>query len=112
MEKDKIIGESLSHFMIHEKNFEVFLALSKKEADLLFKSMMFDIVICEYHLLDGDGFDILREWMNQRPDLFSIIMTVKNDDRLKKEASDSGIKGYLIKPFGLNDLEKILSNYG
>lgn len=111
MEKDRIIGESLSYFIKHEKHFEVFLALSKKEGDHLFKTMKFDAVFCGDCLPDGDGLEILREWIKQKPNLFSVLMTVKNDEQLRKEALESGIKGYLVKPFGLNDVEILLSHF-
>ncbi len=108
LEKDKIVAESLFHFMNHEKDIEVFLAFSKKEGDKLFKHVNFDIVICGDHLPDGDGLEILRQWLNQRPNLFCIFLTVKNDEKLKKEALDSGVKAYLVKPFDLKDLERAL----
>ncbi len=71
--------------------------------------MPFDIVLCGDRLPDGSGLEILREWMDQNPKLVSILMTVQNDERLRHEALKVGVKGYLVKPFDLKQLEEAIS---
>jgi response regulator of citrate/malate metabolism len=36
-------------------------------------------------------------------------MTVQNDEKLKQEALQAGIQGYLVKPFDLKQLEEAIS---
>ena len=91
------------------KNCEVFLAGSKKEGISLFETIPFDIVLCGDRLPDGNGLEMLREWMSQNPKLISILMTVQSDERLKQEALKAGIQGYLEKPFDLKQLEEAIS---
>ncbi len=109
VEKDKTIGESLSYFISHRKNCEVFVACGKKEGDSLFKKIPFDLVLCGDHFPDGEGIEMLKEWISQNPKIFSILMTVKNDEELRQEALKAGIRGYLVKPFNLNQLEELLN---
>jgi DNA-binding response OmpR family regulator len=109
IEKDKTVRQSLSYFIERYRNFEVFLAGSKQEAISLFEATPFDIVLCGDRLPDGNGLEILREWVNQNPKLISILMTVQSDERLKQEALKSGIHGYLVKPFDLKQLEEAIS---
>lgn len=109
IEKDKTIRQSLSYFIERYRNCEVFLAGSKKEGLSLFETMPFDIVLCGDRLPDGNGLEILREWVNQNPKLVSVLMTVQSDERLKQEALKSGIHGYLVKPFDLKQLEEAIS---
>jgi DNA-binding response OmpR family regulator len=109
IEKDKTVRQSLSYFIEHYRNCEVFLAGSRKEGVSLFETIPFDIVLCGDRLPDGNGLEILREWVNQNPKLISILMTVQNDERLKQEALKAGIQGYLVKPFDLKQLEEAIS---
>ncbi len=109
IEKDKTVRQSLSYFIERHRNCEVFLAGSKKEGISLFETISFDIVLCGDRLPDGNALEMLREWMNQNPKLISILMTVQSDERLKQEALKSGIHGYLVKPFDLQQLEEAIS---
>jgi DNA-binding response OmpR family regulator len=109
IEKDKTVRQSLSYFIEHYRNCEVFLAGSRKEGISLFETIPFDIVLCGDRLPDGNGLEILREWVNQNPKLVSVLMTVQSDERLKQEALKAGIQGYLVKPFDLKQLEEAIS---
>ena len=108
IEKDKTVRQSLSYFVEHYRNCEVFLASSKKEGISLFETIPFDIVLCGDRLPDGNGLEMLREWANQNPKLISILMTVHGDELLKQEAMKAGIRGYLEKPFDLKQLEEAI----
>lgn len=112
LEKDKTFGESLYYFLRYEKNFEVFLTSFKKEGQKLFESIGFDIIFCSDILSDGDGLDFLRKSLNRNPKLITIFMTVKDDEQAKKEAFKLGVKGFLIKPFNLWDLEITFKEIG
>jgi len=109
IEKDKTVRQSLSYFIEHHRNCEVFLAGSKKEGISLFETIPFDIVLCGDRLPDGNGLEMLREWVNQNPKLISILMTVQSDETLKQEVLRAGIHGYLVKPFDLKQLEEAIS---
>ena len=114
IEQEKTIKESLSYFMERYKNFEVFLAHSRKEGVSLFRTVPFDMVLCGERLPDGNGMEMLKEWVGQNPDLISVLMTVRNDDLLRQEAKQAGIRGYLVKPFDLSQLEEVIgiSDFG
>jgi DNA-binding NtrC family response regulator len=109
VEKDKTIRQSLSYFVEHQKDCEVFLASSKKEGASLFKTIPFDMVLCGDRLPDGGGLEILKEWMSKNPKLVSILMTVQNDEWMKEEARKAGVHGFLVKPFDLKQLEEAMS---
>lgn len=109
IDKDRTVRQSLSYFMERFKDSEVFLAGTKKEGSSLFETMPFDIVLCGDRLPDGGGLEILKEWMDQKPKLVSILMTVQSDERLRQEALKAGVKGYLVKPFDLKQLEEAIS---
>jgi DNA-binding NtrC family response regulator len=108
IEKDRTVRQSLSYFMERHKNYEVFLAGSKKEGMSLFETTPFDIILCGDHLPDGNGLDMLSGWVRQNPNLISILMTVHGDELSKQEAMKAGIRGYLEKPFDLKQLEEAM----
>jgi DNA-binding response OmpR family regulator len=108
IEQEKTFRQSLSNFMEHHHDFEVFTAHSRKEGLSLFQTIPFDMVICGSHLPDGDGLEILRDWMKCHPRLISILMTTYTDEALRKEAGKAGIRGYLEKPFDLKQLEEAM----
>ncbi|MGZ3493441.1 MAG: response regulator [Thermodesulfobacteriota bacterium] len=109
IEKDKTVRQSLSYFMERYRNCEVFLAGSKKDGISLFRTIPFDIVLCGDRLPDGSGLEVLKEWIGQNPNLVSILMTVQSDENLRQEALKAGVKGYLVKPFDLKQLEEAIS---
>jgi DNA-binding response OmpR family regulator len=107
VEQEKTFQQSLSFFM--ERNrFEVFTAYSRREGLSLFKAIPFDVVLCGDRLPDGHGLEMLKELMKQNSKFIPVLMTVRGDDRLREEAIDAGIRGYLVKPFDLRQLEEAM----
>jgi two-component system response regulator AtoC len=106
IEQEKTLQQSLSHFMERYSNFEVFLAHSKREGMSLFQTIPFDLVLCGDRLPDGDGLEMLKEWVKEKPEIISVLMTIHGDDLLRQEVLNAGIRGYLEKPFDLRQLEE------
>lgn len=109
LEQEKTIRQSLLNFLERYKGFEVFSAPTCKEGASLFKRVPFDLVLCGHKLPDGDGLEMLKEWIKVRPRLVSILMTAYTDEQLRQEAKRAGIRGYLEKPFDLKQLEEAMS---
>jgi DNA-binding NtrC family response regulator len=68
----------------------------------------FDMVLCENHLPDGNGFEMLKDLASRNPKLVSVLMTARSDELLKEEVEKAGIRGFLEKPFDLKELEEII----
>ena len=108
IEQEKTIQQSLFYFLEGLSNCEVFLASSAREGAYLFASIPFDVVLCGDHLPDGNGLEILKKLMKQKPNIISILMTVHGDELSKQDAMKVGITGYLEKPFDLQQLEEVV----
>ena len=80
----------------------------QKEGLSLWQSAPFDIVLCAERLPDGNGLEMLKTLIQQRPETISILMTARQDALLKQEAMKVGIQGYLEKPFDLKQLEEAM----
>jgi DNA-binding NarL/FixJ family response regulator len=108
IEREKTFRQSLSDFMERHKGFEVFTALSCREGMSLLGKVPFDMVLCENHLPDGNGFEMLKDLARQNPKLISVLMTAHSDELLKEEVEKAGIRGFLEKPFDLRELEEAI----
>ena len=108
VEQEKTLQQSLRYFIQHQKNFEVALAHSQKEGLSLCQSAPFDVVLCADRLPDGSGLEMLKILIQERPAIVSILMTARQDEILKQEAKQAGVRGYLEKPFDLQQLEEAM----
>ena len=108
LEQEKTIRDSLVHLMGGCGCFEVFSAHSRQEGGCLFNSIPFDVILCGHKLCDGDGLELLKEFICQKPGLVSILMTAHSDDLLRQKAAEAGVRGYLEKPFDLKQLEEAI----
>jgi two-component system response regulator CpxR len=106
IEQEKTFLQSLRNFFEQQKNFEVSCAHSGKEGYFLWHSNPFDLVLCSERLPDADGLETLKKMAREKPGAVSILMTAIHDDRLRQEAYRAGIRGYLEKPFNLQQLEE------
>jgi len=108
IEQEKTLQQSLCYFMQQQKNLEVALAHSQKEGFSLWQADPFDMVLCAERLPDGNGLEILKTMIQQKPEIISILMTVRHDELLREEALRLGVRGYLEKPFALQQLEEAM----
>ena len=108
LEQEKTIKQSLTHLMEGYRCFEVFTANSLREGQSLFQRVPFDVVLCGHRLPDGDGLELLKDFMGRNPRLISVLMTSQSDESIRREAKQAGILGYLEKPFDLTQIEELI----
>jgi two-component system KDP operon response regulator KdpE len=89
--------------ILTEKQFRVTTASRGEEGLTLAAANEPDLIILDLGLPDMDGVEVcmrLREW-TQTP---IIILSVRDSERDKVAALDSGADDYLTKPFGIEEL--------
>lgn len=69
-----------------------------------------DLMVLDLHLPDADGVDILRDARSRRPDLPVIITTSYSSMQPLVEVLGLTHSGYVVKPFDLHDLARIIAN--
>jgi two-component system, OmpR family, response regulator QseB len=74
------------------------------DAERPLRSTLFDLVLLDLGLPDGDGLDLLARLRREFPNLPVIVLTARHalDDRLR--GLDGGADDYLVKPFALAEL--------
>ena len=92
-----------------QKDYHVLQATSGKKAIELVKKEAPSVVLLDIKLGWGkDGIQVLREIKDLAPHTRVIMMTSVSDKDVIDEAFNSGADDYIIKPFSLNYLEKVV----
>jgi DNA-binding response OmpR family regulator len=63
-----------------------------------------DVVLLDLELPDGDGVSVCRK-LRQRTDIAIIVITAYGEETDRVNALDAGADDYLVKPFGLAELQ-------
>ena len=106
---DQVGIVSFLHDFFSQKGYEVIQATSGKRAVQMLKKSKPDIVLLDINLGWGaDGIQVLKEIKGINPDARVIMMTSINDEDVIQESYKLGAEDYIIKPFSLKYLEKVV----
>lgn len=93
----------------NHKGYQVLQATSGREAVQLAKKENPILVLLDIRLGWGrDGIQVLKEIKETSPDTRVIMMTSVSDETVIEEAFNLGADDYIIKPFSLSYLEKVV----
>lgn len=68
-----------------------------------------DLVITDYRLPDGDGFDVIRHIRQTFPQIPVILMTSYHDSATEEASRKAGAAAYLRKPFAFVQLTSAIA---
>ncbi len=88
---------------------KVFKAKNATDARALLQSERFTLVICDVCLPDGDGRQILREALEQNPDMACVLITGFDTMELNLPADLRPRVLLLEKPFTADDISHVLA---
>ncbi|MGD9487015.1 MAG: sigma-54-dependent transcriptional regulator [Calditrichaceae bacterium] len=94
---------------LNVNGYEILTEVSRNDAINLLKKEDIDIVITDLKLKDGSGLDILSYIQENNNRIPVIIITAHGSVESAIEAIRSGAYDYLVKPFRLADLKKLLT---
>jgi len=107
VEDEAIMRESLRDWLADE-GYQVETVEQGEEALEAIAEQDFGVVILDLKLPGKDGLEVLREAKAQSPQLKGIIVTAYPSVPTAVEAMKIGAVDYLVKPFDLNDLERLI----
>ncbi len=93
---------------LENNGFEITTAISQKEGLRILKTETFDVVVSDLKLKDGSGLEILHAVRENYPQTPVIIITAYGSVESAVEAIRSGAYDYMVKPFRLADLKRLL----
>ncbi len=89
---------------------EVLEAPSKKEALILLESRVFDLAFVDLDLeSELAGLEIITHLKNKN--VYSVVLSGREDERVVEEAYTLGCRDYLSKPFTKTSIELVLKKY-
>lgn len=95
--------------MLHELGVnQIFEASSGEDADAFMDTAfeMVNLVLCDWNMADKSGLDVLKKAKDLNPLVPFVMITGRSDIKSVMKAKDSGVDGYIRKPFSLRELER------
>jgi len=97
---------ALFTFMLGAKGYQVRTAASGEEAVDDIRSSDCDLVFLDIRMPYMNGLEVFRILREMRPDLAVVMMTGYAVEQLLNDAMEEGAKGFLRKPFTVDELLK------
>lgn len=99
VEDEFIIAKDIKIFLEKENNYSVDVARSYLQAESLFLTKNFDLVICDVNLNEEkDGIDFITDVVSKNPKPV-IYLTAYNNVNVVRRAKETVPFAYLLKPF-------------
>lgn len=108
VENDELLRDSMVLFF-RTKGCRAQAFGSAEEASPVMETWPPDIVICDHGLPGMDGMTLLSRFGAGHPDAVKILISAHPSARLAEEARRAGIDEYLLKPFSIEEIERVLS---
>lgn len=89
---------------LERNGYNCTLATDASEARRCLEKQGFDLALCDIRMPGESGLDLIRYVVQQFPDTAIIMVTGIDDPQEAKIALETGVYGYIIKPFDRNQL--------
>jgi two-component system, NtrC family, response regulator AtoC len=102
--------ESVRNFVcaaLENDGWQVSRATSAEEAFEMLTHEKWSIVFCDVRLGGADGFAVLRRFKEEIPETKVVLMTGHGDAAGALDATAFGAYDYLLKPFGVEELQSL-----
>ncbi len=96
-------------YSLEQEGFEVCVAIDIETATVFFQSKVFDLVVLDVTLPDGNGFDFCR-FIKQSSQVPVLFLTAKDEEKDVVLGFDLGADDYVIKPFRIRELVSRINN--
>ena len=103
VEDNRLLAKNIIHYL-ELKGIECDYAESIMQADSAVFSRIFDAIILDLNLPDGDGLEACKKWKDQCVISPVIMLTARSGLQDKLSGFEVGADDYLIKPFAMPEL--------
>jgi len=107
VEDETIVRESLRDWLI-EDGYDVECVDTGEEALARIKQEDFGVVVLDLRLPGVDGLQVFEQAKELKPETKGVIITAYPSKETLDEARKLGLIDYLVKPFKISDLEKLI----
>lgn len=90
-------------YSLSKEGFETNIAYNAQEAESKIESNVYDIIILDVMLPDGNGFELCK-YIKENKDIPIIFLTAKDDEKDVVNGFNLGADDYVVKPFRTMEL--------
>lgn len=105
VEDDRLLNKTLA-YNFTAGGYDVTSAVNAAQALSLLAGTPYDLVLLDVNLPDGNGFDLCRQFLPQRPDTMVIFLTANDAERDQLRGYAAGAVDYVTKPFSVEALQQ------
>ncbi len=104
VDDEGVIRELIARYF-RRQNFDVKMAENAHEALMEFKKNCFDIIITDIKMPDYDGKWLLKQILNEDPNMAVLMITGVDDTKEAVDCLRLGAYDYIIKPFNPQEIK-------
>lgn len=97
--------------LLVDEGYEVNGTMQGQEALEIASQKPIDMVLCDYHLPDGDGLRVCQRLHNLKPEAILFLTSASDCTALMDRARKIGVSKVFPKPINLDDLFQTLLGY-
>jgi putative two-component system response regulator len=91
-------------YLLQTHGYPVFLAADAREARRQLNEQPIALMLCDVNMPGETGMDLVRTTLVEHPDTAAIMVTGLDSPVLANAAIEVGAYGYIVKPFGSNEV--------
>ena len=77
--------------------YEVDIAANCAEGTKHFSTKIYDLILLDYNLPDGDGLELAKKFLTSAPDIPIVFITAQGSETIAAQALGLGVSDYIIK---------------
>ncbi len=105
VEDDALLNKTLAYNLVSD-GWDVTSALNAKTAADLLPKTVYDMVLLDINLPDGNGYDLCRLIKPEYPDMLVIFLTANDQESDQIHGYEVGAVDYNTKPFSIGALQR------
>lgn len=99
--------------LIEKSGFQVYTAKNASDAEVMIEEENFNLIICDIRMPGKNGVEIIKSIQGfltskKRQKVPIIFITGFADEKIEQEAKMLKPAGYLMKPFGIQELMQVI----
>ena len=107
VEDDNLLNKTLT-YNLELDGYTITSVLNARTAAESLKTNIFDLVLLDINLPDGNGYDLCRLIKPEHPDTVVIFLTANDQESNQIRGYEAGAVDYITKPFSISALQRII----
>ena len=105
VEDDNLLNKTLT-YNLELDGYTITSVLNARTAAESLKTNIFDLVLLDINLPDGNGYDLCRLIKPEHPDTVVIFLTANDQESDQIRGYEAGAVDYITKPFSISALQR------